>query len=145
MEPVTMALLFGANMGLGAMRAAQAAKQRQAEANIRAAEIEASPWTGKAPSTQVSTQSLNPWAEMAGGAINAAGQAAALENAGLFKSSSDMGDEAIKKMADATKVTGSGEGLSLTKLTPYQQTYNQQNASFLNPWQQMSMSSSSGR
>jgi hypothetical protein len=80
-----LALLFGANIGLGALRANQAAKQRQQEANIRAAEIEASPWTGRAPSTQVSTQALNPWAEMAGGVINAAGQAAALENAGLFK------------------------------------------------------------
>lgn len=80
--------LAGLNVGMGAMKAAQAAKQRQQEANIRAAEIEASPWTGKAPTTQISTQALNPWAEMAGGAINAAGQAAALQNAGLLGDSS---------------------------------------------------------
>lgn len=84
MGPLALGLLVGANVGMGALKANQAAKQRQQEANIRAAEIEASPWTGRAPSTQVSTQSLNPWAEMAGGGINAIGQAAALEKAGLF-------------------------------------------------------------
>lgn len=89
MDPVTgMLILGGLNAGMGAMKAQQAAKQRKMEADLRAAEIEASPWTGKAPSTQVTTQTLNPWAEMAGGAINAAGQAAALQNAGLLGDSS---------------------------------------------------------
>lgn len=90
-EPIsaTTALLLmgGLNAGMGAMKAAQAARQREQEAKIRAAEIEASPWTGRGPSTQVATPSLNPWAEMAGGAVNALGQAAALKQAGLFNAS----------------------------------------------------------
>lgn len=85
MEPVTaMLLLGGANMLMGKMKADQAAKQREQEGNIRAAEIESAPFTGRGPSTQVATPSLNPWAEMAGGTVNALGQTAALKQAGLF-------------------------------------------------------------
>jgi hypothetical protein len=142
MDPLTGMLIFGGlNAGMGAMKAAEAKKQREQEMRMRAAEIEASPWTGRGPSTQVSTPSLNPWAEMAGGAINAAGQVAALQNAGLFKPE-DMSDEAIKNIANTTQVTGSGGNLSLTRLSPYQQSVSQQiyglqNSSFLNPWEQM--------
>lgn len=90
MDPLTGALILGGlNVGMGAMKAQQQAKQRQAEAQIRAAEIEASPWTGKAASTQVSTASPNVWAEMAGGAVNTLGQMAAIQNAGLFKTASN--------------------------------------------------------
>lgn len=77
-------VLGGLNMAMGAARASQAANQRKAEAQMRAAEIEASPWTGKGPSTQVSTAAPSVWSEMAGGAVNALGQTAALQNAGLF-------------------------------------------------------------
>lgn len=77
-------VLGGLNMAMGAMKANQAANQRKAEATMRAAEIEASPWTGKGPSTQVSTPESSVWGEMAGGAVNALGQTAALQNAGLF-------------------------------------------------------------
>lgn len=88
MEPVTaMLLLGGANMLMGKMKADQAAKQREQEGNIRAAEIESAPFTGRGPSTQVTTQTLNPWAEMAGGAVNTLGQTAALKQAGLFNAS----------------------------------------------------------
>lgn len=83
-SPWVLGGLVAANAGMGLMKSAEAKKQREQEMRMRAAEIEASPWTGRGPSTQVSTPSLNPWAEMAGGAINAAGQAAALQNAGLF-------------------------------------------------------------
>jgi hypothetical protein len=86
MDPFTGALILGGlNAGMGAIKANQAAKQRQAEATMRAAEIEASPWTGKGPSTQVATAAPSVWGEMAGGAVNALGQTAALQNAGLFK------------------------------------------------------------
>lgn len=78
-------VLGGLNIGMGAMRANQQAKQRQAEAQMRAAEIEASPWTNRAPSTQVSTDAPSVWAEMAGGGINTLGQLAAIKNAGLFE------------------------------------------------------------
>jgi hypothetical protein len=88
MDPFTGALILGGlNAGMGALKAQQQAKQRQAEASMRAAEIEASPWTGKGPSTQVATAAPSAWAEMAGGAVNALGQTAALQNAGLFKAS----------------------------------------------------------
>ena len=80
-------VLGGLNMAMGAARASQAANQRKAEAQMRAAEIEASPWTGKGPTTQISTAAPSVWSEMAGGAVNALGQTAALQNAGLFKAS----------------------------------------------------------
>jgi hypothetical protein len=86
MDPFTGALILGGlNAGMGAMKANQAAKQRKMEADLRAAEMEASPWTGKGPSTQISTAAPSVWGEMAGGAVNALGQTAALQNAGLFK------------------------------------------------------------
>lgn len=87
MDPLTGILISaGINAAMGAARSAQAAKQRQTEANIRAAEIEASPWTNDAPSTQVSTASPSLWADMLGGAVSGIGQAQALQQAGLFKS-----------------------------------------------------------
>ena len=98
-------VLGGLNMAMGAMKANQAAKQRQAEATMRAAEIEASPWTGKGPSTQVSTPQSSVWGEMAGGAVNALGQTAALQNAGLF----DAG-----KVAEAPQIAPPpGEAVSM--------------------------------
>lgn len=85
MDPFTGALLLGGlNMGMGAIRAGESARQRKQERHARAAEIEASPWTGKGPTTQVSTAAPSVWSEMAGGAVNALGQTAALQNAGLF-------------------------------------------------------------
>ena len=76
--------LAGANILGGQMKAAQQAKQRQAEAQMRAAEIEASPWTGRGPSTQVSTGPASAWGELAGSLVNTDQQYAALNNAGLF-------------------------------------------------------------
>ena len=87
MDPVTAMLIMGGlNAGMGAMKAQQAAKQRQSEANLRAAEIEASPWTNKQASTQIQTASPNVWADMLGGAVSGIGQTQALQNAGLFSS-----------------------------------------------------------
>ena len=82
---IAWAGLAALNAALAASKAAQARKQRETEAKIRAAEIEAAPWTGKAPTTQVSTPISNLWTEMAGAGINTLGQAAALQGAGLFK------------------------------------------------------------
>ena len=76
--------LAGANILGGQMKAAQQAKQRQAEAQMRAAEIEASPWTGRGPSTQVSTGPASAWGELAGSLVNTGQQYASLNNAGLF-------------------------------------------------------------
>jgi hypothetical protein len=49
---------------------AKQAQQRKT-ANVRAAEIEASPWTGNAPSTQVQYAS-SPWGDMLQGGLNGA-------------------------------------------------------------------------
>jgi hypothetical protein len=87
MDPFSLAVLGGINLGLGGLKSAQAAKQRKQEMMTRAAEIEASPWTGRGPSTQVVTASLNPWAELAGGALNTLSQAAELKKSGLLDSS----------------------------------------------------------
>lgn len=116
MEPVTaMLLLGGANIGMGAMKAQQAAKQRQQEANIRAAEIEASPWTGKAPSTQISTGSLNPWAEMAGGAINTVSQMQSLQKANADTKAAEQASKWNDMLMD--KMSGAKPGdLSIDQL-----------------------------
>jgi hypothetical protein len=84
MGPLAWLALAGVNAAMGSAKASQAAKQRKAEAEMRAAEIEASPWTGKAASTQVSTPSPNIWGELAGAGVNTLGQAAALQGSGLF-------------------------------------------------------------
>lgn len=90
MDPITgMLIMAGVNAAMGAAKSAQAAKQRQTEANIRAAEIEASPWTNKTASTQISTPSPSLWADMLGGAVSGIGQAQSLQQAGLFKSETD--------------------------------------------------------
>lgn len=131
MEPVTAILLLGGlNAGMGLMKSEQARKQREQEMRMRAAEIEASPWTGRAPSTQVSTPSLNPWAEMAGGAINAAGQAAALQSAGLLGSASG----ATEGAASAASTAGGSSGQNASFLNPWE---GRPNASFMNPWERM--------
>lgn len=84
MDPITWAVLAGLNVALAASRASQQEKQRKMEAEIRAAEIEASPWTGKAATTQMTTPSTNVWGELAGAGVNTLGQGAALQKAGLF-------------------------------------------------------------
>ena len=127
MDPITLGVLVAANAGMAALKSSQAARQRKQEADMRAAEIEASPWTGKGPSTQVATAAPNVWGEMAGGAINALGQAAALENAGLFKS----GD-----------VAGATTGSSAMTPSVYSQTYGQANATVAEPWKMMAAQSS---
>ena len=100
MDPVTgMLIMAGANAAMGAAKSAQAAKQRQTEANIRAAEIEASPWTNDAPSTQVSTASPSLWADMLGGAVSGLGQSQALQQAGLFTPSQAQGVVAPQELA----------------------------------------------
>lgn len=87
MDPLTWLALAGVNAALSSSKASQAAKQRKMEADLRAAEIEAAPWTGKAPSTQISTPTPNIWGELAGAGINTLGQGAALQGSGLFSSS----------------------------------------------------------
>ena len=88
MDPITWIALAGINAALSSAKASQAGKQRKMEADLRAAEIEAAPWTGKTPSTQISTVTPNIWGELAGAGINTLGQGAALKGAGLFTSSS---------------------------------------------------------
>ncbi|NBV51619.1 hypothetical protein EBR78_10445 [bacterium] len=78
------AALAGLNTAMSAAKAQQQARQRKAEADIRAAEIEAAPWTGRGPSTQVATSTPNIWGEMAGAGVNTLGQMAALQGSGLF-------------------------------------------------------------
>lgn len=145
-DPFSLAVLGGINLGLGGLKSAQAAKQRKQEMMTRAAELEASPWTGRGPATQVTTPTTNPWAEMAGSAINALGQAAALEKSGLF-SSKDIKDTANKVAGEtasaapmATQAIRSPSSLGLispmkeVKLpTLYEQLYKTNNASSLMP------------
>lgn len=154
MDPVTGMLILGTlNAGLAASKAAQARKQRKMEADLRAAEIEASPWTGKAPSTQVATVSPNIWTEMAGAGINTLGQTAALQGAGLFKEgAAQAATEAATQGATqgATQAAAQGAAQTMPKQDLFElATKNQtlmppstmeafdpsQQASFMNPLQ----------
>lgn len=91
MGPLAWLALAGVNAAMSASKAEQAAKQRKAEADMRAAEIEAAPWTNKAPTTQVTTATPNVWGELAGAGVNTLGQAAALQGSGLFSESPGAG------------------------------------------------------
>jgi hypothetical protein len=100
MDPFTgMLIMGGLNAGLGAMKSSQNRRQRKMEAEARAAEIEASPWTGRGATTQVSTPNSSVWADMLGGAVSGIGQAQSLQNAGLFTSSEPMGVVAPQELA----------------------------------------------
>lgn len=130
MGPLAWVALAGLNAALASSKASQQARQRKAEADIRAAEIEAAPWTGKAPTTQVSTATPNIWGELAGAGINTVGQGAALQQAGLF--------------GEGTPEVPTSETPSVQE-SPYTLMYKQQNKSqmipfgqnksFLNPWE----------
>jgi hypothetical protein len=127
MIPLGWMALAGLNAALGVSKAAQQAKQRRMEAAIRAAEIEAAPWTNKAPSTQVTTSAPNIWAEMAGAGVNTLGQGAALQGAGLFSES-----------ADALQAPGVGAEMGPSATSTLMPTTKQamtENSSFLNPWE----------
>lgn len=120
MDPITWAVIAGLNVAMASQKASQQARQRKMEADIRAAEIEASPWTGRAPSTQVSTAAPNVWAEMAGAGINTLGQGAALQQAGLFTGA--------EKAAEATATSP-----TLMQTDPYAMMA--RNKSFAKPWE----------
>ena len=124
MDPVTAMLIMGGlNAGMGAMKAQQAAKQRQTEANLRAAEIEASPWTGKNASTQVQTPSPSVWADMLGGAVSGIGQAQALQQAGLFTPSESMGQSFMSPEASSSYNYFQGDSPSMwNRMVPGQPT-----------------------
>lgn len=125
MDPVTGWLIIaGLNAALASQKASQQAKQRKAEADISAAEIEAAPWTGRAPSTRVSTATPNIWAELAGAGINTLGQGMALQNAGLF-----TGGEALP----GTPLPGGYEGGS--SYMPSMKEAMGQNSSPMWPWE----------
>lgn len=82
--------LAGLNAAMAASKKAQQDAARQREANLRAAEIEAAPWTGRAPTTQVSTPSSNIWGELAGAGVNTLGQGMALQQSGLFTEGAEL-------------------------------------------------------
>ncbi len=82
LDPITIGLIGGA--GLGLLGNAQKKKQQQMSANIRAAEIEASPWTGNAPSTQLQ-YAPSQWADLAQGGLGGAQLGSGLEAASADK------------------------------------------------------------
>jgi hypothetical protein len=114
----------GLNAGLGAMKSSQNRRQRKMEAEARAAEIEASPWTGRAATTQVATPSPSIWADMLGGAVSGIGQAQALQNAGLFSSGGgEMGASLMSPGASQSYNYFQGEAPSMwNRMIPGQPT-----------------------
>lgn len=79
MGPVGWAALAGANLLSGILGSNAEARRRQKEADIRAAEIEAQPWTKQAATSQITTKEPNMWANLVGSGLNVLSQGQALE------------------------------------------------------------------
>jgi len=79
--PLGWAGLAAANLLPAILGSSAQERQRRREADLRAAEIEASPWTGRGPSTQMQTPESNVWANLLGAGTNVLGQGQALEKA----------------------------------------------------------------
>lgn len=75
------AALAAANLLPAILGSSAQERQRKREADLRAAEIEASPWTGRGPSTQMQTPESNVWANLLGAGTNVLGQGQAIESA----------------------------------------------------------------
>ncbi len=99
MDPVTMTALFVANGVMAAKKAEQQAAMRKQEAAMRAAETEASPWTGRGPSTAITTPSSNVWADLGGAAVNSLGQYASLKKSGMLDPSDATSNAAAQTQA----------------------------------------------
>lgn len=76
--PVGWAGLAAANILGSVLGSNSQARQRRQEAIMRAAEIQASPWTNRGPSTQVSTPEPSAWANLMGAGTNVLAQGQAL-------------------------------------------------------------------
>jgi hypothetical protein len=71
MVPLAWAALLGGSALMGALGNKAKRDQQKMTADMRAAEIEASPWTGQGPSTQVQ-YAPSQWADMAQGVMGGA-------------------------------------------------------------------------
>jgi hypothetical protein len=123
--PVGWAALAGANI-LGSILGSNAqAAQREKEAKIRAAEIEAQPWTKQAAQTQISTQSPSVWSNLIGSGVNTLSQGQAIEKA-MRDSASAKQDSMWKQMMME----------KLGQMNPQQMApMLMGNKSYLNPWE----------
>lgn len=81
MGPLGWGALAAANLIPAILGSSAQERQRKREADLRAAEIEASPWTGRGPSTQMQTPESNVWANLLGAGTNVLGQGQQLEAA----------------------------------------------------------------
>lgn len=82
MDPVTSTLVLGGiNTAMGLSNAAQQRKQAETQNMIRAAEIEASPWTKMAPQTPIKFSNMNTLASVGNSLLNTWGQLEKLKEA----------------------------------------------------------------
>lgn len=75
------AALAAANLIPAILGSSAQERQRRRESILRAAEIEASPWTGRGATTQMQTPESNVWANLLGAGTNVLGQAQSIEKA----------------------------------------------------------------
>jgi hypothetical protein len=119
------AALAGANLLGGLLGSGSQADERRREAQLRAAEIEAQPWTKQAAQTQISTATPNVWANLLGSGINTLSQGQALEK-GMRESEASKQDSMWKQMMMQ----------KLSQLSPQQVApVLMGNKSYLNPWE----------
>jgi hypothetical protein len=80
MDPTNATLLLGGvNTLLALSNAAQQRKQQEMQGMMRAAEIEASPWTKMAPQTKLEFSAMNPLGAVAKAGVDTWAQMQALE------------------------------------------------------------------
>jgi hypothetical protein len=117
MGPLGWAGLAALNLLPAIIGGNQQAKQRRQEAMMRAAEIEASPWTGRGATTQVSTPQSNVWANLLGAGANVIGQGAAIEKA---RRDAAMNEMLMQRMQEAPMM-GAGQPMGWMDLMKMQQ------------------------
>jgi len=119
------AALAGANLLGGILGSGSQADERRREAQLRAAEIEAQPWTKQAAQTQISTATPNVWSNLIGSGINTISQGQALEK-GMRESNAAEQESMWKQMMME----------KLSQMSPQQAApVLMGNRSYLNPWE----------
>jgi hypothetical protein len=117
MGPLGWAGLAALNLLPAIMGGNQQAEQRKREATLRAAEIEASPWTGRGATTQMETKEPNVWANLLGAGTNVLSQGASIEKA---RRDAAMNEMLMQRMQEAPMM-GAGQPMGWMDLMKMQQ------------------------
>ncbi len=124
--PLGWAGLAAANVLGSVLGSSAEARQRRKEADIRAAEIEAQPWTKQAAQTQISTKEPNMWANLLGSGFNVLSQGQAIQRSMQDAQTAEQNNLWRQMMIDKA-----------SQMNPVLMG----NRSYLNPWENPTYSS----